>query len=1027
MVKICQNILGLEIGISSISWAVINYCNQNTDHNKIIKSGVRIFTQAEHPKDGSSLALPRRLARGTRRTLKRKRQRMKQIKNLLVDTLGLTKKDLFVDTTDETIYSKKGNIDIWQLRKDAVKCKLSNTEFARVLTHIAKHRGYKSNRKVDEQGDSEGKKVLSAIEYNKTLLTKYETIGQAIYETHKDRNIFRNKKEDYSHSVSREMLLDEIATIFKKQQHFNNHLATDELKDKYIEIAFFQRDFASVDGMVGKCTLEQDKLRAARRTYSAEEFMTLTKLINTKIVMEDGKERGLTQEELEKLISLCKQSENPTYIKMKKAIKIEPTSQFKNVEDYETDKEYKKSLTKITTFKSSFQGYHSLRHVITKALSKTHWHNISQDTRLLDDIGTIFSIHKSDEKIKNALNGLAFTMLNEDETQTVKEALISSISFRGFIHLSLEALEKLLPYLREGKCYDEAMDLAGYKKKSGTQQKFLRALTKEEQSELTSPIVRRAITQTRKVVNALIREYGQFDAIHIALTSEIKKSYKNRKRLEDSQRKKQALEKKAIKSFMGYVGREPKENELLKFMLWEEQDGYCAYSGFMGEKAYIQPKKLITDAKYTKISHILPYSRSFDDSPNNKVLCLAKESQEKKNMTPFEYFNTIDRDWSSYETYIKAMKGIHRVKKSKLLKKNFNQNVEEEFQKQNVYDTTFTAHYIKNFIEENLELTGNTKEKVSAINNTLIKTLRYGWGVDARGEDTYLHYAINAIIAAFATQNEVQKLSIQSAKIEEFGQNKEKSQYFKFTPPVENFEKKVQKCIDEIFVSHMPRRKVTGAAHEETIYSPITFVANRKKENPSILPHSTRKRAVVLNMGKKLAKHSSMPRIDIFQHKDSKKYYVVPLYVSDFVKKALPNKAIVQGKNKNGSPKEWLEMDENYEFKFSLFKGELVEVQTKKTKTKKAKNIVGYFVFAHSATGAIILRSHDNSEKDGFKRSASGSCEMSLGIQNVEYVKKYQVDALGNRHEVKQEPRMAMVTAKRKKRIKAKANVAIGF
>ncbi|MCB4748272.1 MAG: hypothetical protein LGB54_06730, partial [Sulfurovum sp.] len=69
MVKICQNILGLEIGISSISWAVINYCNKNTDHNKIIKSGVRIFTQAEHPKDGSSLALPRRLARGTRRTL----------------------------------------------------------------------------------------------------------------------------------------------------------------------------------------------------------------------------------------------------------------------------------------------------------------------------------------------------------------------------------------------------------------------------------------------------------------------------------------------------------------------------------------------------------------------------------------------------------------------------------------------------------------------------------------------------------------------------------------------------------------------------------------------------------------------------------------------------------------------------------------------------------------------------------------------------------------------------------------------
>ena len=54
--------LGLDIGITSVGWSVINL-----DINRIEDLGVRIFNAAENPKDGSSLALPRRLARGRRR------------------------------------------------------------------------------------------------------------------------------------------------------------------------------------------------------------------------------------------------------------------------------------------------------------------------------------------------------------------------------------------------------------------------------------------------------------------------------------------------------------------------------------------------------------------------------------------------------------------------------------------------------------------------------------------------------------------------------------------------------------------------------------------------------------------------------------------------------------------------------------------------------------------------------------------------------------------------------------------------
>ncbi len=65
-------VLGLDLGITSIGWALAHVDDENSQNSKIIESGIRIFTIAEHPKDGKSLALPRREARGARRTTKRK-------------------------------------------------------------------------------------------------------------------------------------------------------------------------------------------------------------------------------------------------------------------------------------------------------------------------------------------------------------------------------------------------------------------------------------------------------------------------------------------------------------------------------------------------------------------------------------------------------------------------------------------------------------------------------------------------------------------------------------------------------------------------------------------------------------------------------------------------------------------------------------------------------------------------------------------------------------------------------------------
>ena len=991
-----QRILGLDIGIASVGWAVVDYDNNCLSNNQIIKSGVRIFTIAENPKTGESLALPRRLARGARRTNKRKRQRIKSIKNLFVHYFGFSKEDLF---SENNIFNTKNLNDVWQLRDKALKRKLTNIEFARVLTHISKRRGYKSNRKVDEKGDSEGKKVLSAIEHNKKLLDGYSTIGQAIYQTTKDTHIRRNKKDDYNHSVSRTMLEDEVNMIFQKQTEFGHNFATTIFKDKFMEIFTKQNEFASIDKMVGFCTLEgKEYKRAAKTAYSSEKFVTLTKLINTKIIDEYDKERYFTKEELQKLIELCEVSQNPSYIKIRSTINLNEYDKFKTLDYLKIDEKAQTGEflnPEKETLKSGFIGFHKLRKEIEKSLSKLHWQNISQDKQLLNEIATIFSYHKSDDKINEELNKLTFAMLNDKEKGILIESLIENISFDKFLHLSIKAIDKLLPFMEDGKRYDEAVKEVGYENTQGVKEKFLRALNKDEMLQMTNPVVKRAIAQTRKIVNALIRQYGQFDTIHIELTREIKKSHQDRNKIKKGQDDFQKVKQNIVDKFIEDYGREPKGNELLRFRLAQEQDYKCIYS-----QKTILAKDLLTQG-LVEIDHILPFSKSLEDGMHNKVLCFTKENQDKKNRTPYEYFIQEQKDWHKFEIFVKSLH-LRKAKTTRLLKKNFDENSAKEFRERNINDTAYMAVYIKDFIENNLELKHTGKKKVITINGTLTNMLRHNWAVGNKSRDNHLHHAVDAIIIAFATNSEVQKLSTLSAKRSGFQYTKseEKAGKLNFVAPMENFRDEVQKSIDEIFVSFAPRKSITGEAHEQTIFSPRNFTANVKQEKTSSLSGGSKIRNVKLNDNTKIAKQSIMSRIDIFKNIETKKYYVVPIYTNDFIKEALPNKAIVQGKNKDGTLKEWIEMDNQYEFVFSIYKNELVEVKTKK------ETIIGYFISAHSGTGNVELKSHDNNENGIFKRDSSNMCSKSLGIQNAIYIKKYQVDSLGNKSEIKKEPRI---------------------
>jgi len=953
-------VLGLDLGITSIGWALVNVDDKNIENNKIIDSGVRIFTIAEHPKDGKSLALPRREARSARRTTKRKAQKLRAIKRLLLRNKILTQNDL-----NTLFIANKGQKDVWDLRREALYRELDNKELSRVMIHLAKHRGYYSNRKSDEVTDNEGKAVLSGIGHNKTILesSKFLTAGEYISTKKKKRNGKDSEgKLNYENSVARSMLVDEIEIIFGKQKEFGNSFVSDELLETYKELAFEQRPLKSVAHMVANCPFEVDEKHASKSSYSFEYFRALQKLKNLRVIDETGYEMPLIFEQIAQVIHKAKTTTKFTYKSFKKLFPQYKEMKVKGLtyHDHKTGEIKDPEGVKFLDF-SAFQK-------IQKAIQNAdnlYWNTIENDYEVLDAIAKVLTTEKDDNESLKQLKEIV-------ESQKVCEALLG-LSFSGFGHLSNKALRNIIPFLEEGEDYDKACQKAGYDFKAifeGEKTLLLPPLSKQENIEMTNPVVKRAVAQMRLVYNAIARKYGAIDTIYVEFTRDIKKSHKDRNDIKKAQGEFRDKKEEARVHATEILGHEPSAKELLKFRLWKEQNGECIYSG-----KEISPD-VLNDPYATEVDHILPYSRSLDDSLNNKVLCFTKENQEKGSQTPYEYMS--QEKFNEFEQRVKGYKNIRQAKQGRLLKTNFDESSELAFKDRNKNDTSYISKFIKNYMEAHIAFKESKgKRHIFTMNGMLTSQLRYKWGVGDKNRENHLHHAEDAIILAFSTQSMVQKLSSVSAKREGYiyESKEKKSKALRFVTPLEDFGVRVKESLGEIFVSHMPSRKVGGNAHKATIYS-----KNKKSKG-----------VVEINNG--LAENGEVKRIDIFEKNG--KYHFVYLYSIDFVKDEIKNISI---KSKI--------IDDTYSFKFSVFKNDLIELEF------KDKKVFGYLKFAEGDGRFNIIPQSQGELDKKTDRHSTGSMKL---------IRKYQVNPLGNFVEVKSEKRQMTIKYNWNEKIKKRA------
>ena len=1104
--------LGLDIGIASVGWSLLENDPITEEPIKIIKMGVRTFNTNEVPKTGKSTAKDRREKRGLRRRTRRRNLRIQTARTILEKTFNIN-----LDTALKEIM----NNDVYEIRARALDKKISDAELCKAILNLLKRRGFKSNRK-NIKDDTDGK-LLSAISANEEFLKEkgYRTFGEAIYKDKKFKTELagklvynvRNHDSSYKNCIGRDLLLKEMELILTAQETFGNNKCTEELKNSICTLLERQRNFDDGPGApspysstfeIGNCTFISGEKRASKATFTFEYFTALSKINSLKI-----EDETLTTEQKEILYKMLLTKKEISYKDVRKTLNISSELRF-NLCSYLQNKKNEELSEKELIEKSEKKTFVSMKNSYA-IRSCVNADITNESVAIIDEIATMLTLYKSDERIDKYIEQSdLLKTLSEEAKEKIKE-----LSFKTVGSLSIKAMQAIIPYLLDGKRYDEACKKAGFNHSSffHTKNKYLRGSELEERiKDITSPVVKRSVNQTIRIINEIVKKYGSPQYVSIELARDLSLTRSRRKEVEAKQKSNFETNEKAKEYLSNELGvLSPNGQDVIKYKLYTEQEGKCMYSG-----ARIEFNRLM-EPNYVEIDHILPYSRSMNDSYNNKVLVLAKENQNKRNRTPYEYFGNDEKRWNNFVARVNLLKNIE--KKRLLLKKNYGPEQEKEFLSRNLNDTRYVSKFMHNIIKDLLETTPSVKRKnvVRAVNGAVTSYARKFWGINKLREDGDVHHAIDATIIASITEGTIRKITQFNKMKESFiftkdgkyinkatgevmtkeekiaYENEGINVFSKYLPkPYEHFieelaiRSKIKYLSDKfseedllalskmgyedeelakvkpIFVSKMKNVKTTGAIHKETFMStreyaqtknlittvtldklkieqkpekvnlsddeyPEYSITNYYRPQDDRLLYLKLKKHLVENGTYKSGEFEIKPRkdgsdgpivkkvklyeycsncvitpnggtandkmfrVDVFKKDD--KFYLCPVYMADVYAKKLPNKVIEIGK-------EWSDIDDTFEFLFSVHQNDLIKIVSKKeiilskaqknTDSKKSdtissREIVGYYKGTGIATASIKVQTHD-------------SCYtiQNLGVKTLLNIEKLNVDIMGN-------------------------------
>ena len=804
-------VFGIDLGIASCGWAVLRHPTPGDPSGEIVAMGSWMFDVPETDKERTPTNQIRRGNRLLRRVIRRRAQRMAEIRRLFAQH-GLL-------AGNEPDALKRAGLDPWELRARGLDKPLSPAEFAVALGHIAKRRGFKSARKGKEANTAgDDQKMLKALEATRERLGRYRTVGEMFGRDADFRDRKRNRDGLFDRTQSRDDLIHEVGKLFEAQRRLGNDAASVALESDFTATAFRQLEMQDSEKLVGMCQFEPQEKRAARFAPSFEKFRLLGKLVNLRITTPDG-ERPLTPEEIRLATGDLGKTAKLSVKEVRKRIGLPADQRFTAIKPEEEAQDI------AARTGEAMHGTKKLRDALGEAL----WAEMKDKPEQLDRIAHIISFHETADKIGAELRNLGLPTSTAD-------ALLDDLSafsrFKGAGHISAKAARALIPHLEAGMRYDQACEAVGYdhaasrwsKREQVVDKAAFNALVKTMGDEIANPVARKSLTEGLKQLWAMRNRWGLPDAVHIEMARDVGNSLEKRNEIKRGIDKNTAERERQRDEVRELLGIEDVNGDtLLRYRLWKEQAGRCPYT----DKAIPATAIIGTDNSH-QVDHILPWSRFGDDSYSNKVLCTARANQEKKGQTPFEWIMSSQGEdaWNTFLARIEGNTAFRGAKKRNYVLKNAKE-AEERFRTRNLNDTRYAARLlaeaVKLFYPEGDRQEKGGNRRVFTRPGGLTSALRHAWGVESlkkvdgkRVEDAR-HHALDALVVAAIGEWEVQRLTRSYQEWEQKGLARPLRQVDPPWGDAASFRREVKEAYDNVFVARPERRRARGEGHAATI------------------------------------------------------------------------------------------------------------------------------------------------------------------------------------------------------------------
>lgn len=819
-----KKILGLDLGVTSIGWALIAESKEGA--KEILGMGSRIIPLSVD--DNNEFSRGNSISKNQNRTAKRTQRKG-------YDRFQLRRKNLvkFLEAHDmmpDDMQMKASALTLFGLRDKAVKEKVSLKEIGRIMYRLNQKRGYKSSRSDVNLDKKDTEYVAEVKGRHQAIKEQGLTIGQYFFEQLSKDEHYRIKQQVFP----REAYMDEFNAICREQKKHHPVLTDEMIGTLRDEIIYYQRRLKSQKGLVSICEFEgsykKDKKgkevfigpKVAHRSAPLFQVCKIWETINTIAIKN---KRGETY-----IIPLEKKQEIFTYLDNNERLsqaELFKMLGLKSSEGWYGNKHIGKGLqgnvckTQILKHLGEYEHLLQLNlavendekevYIIDAKTGEVTGQNISkiiaatiEQEPLYQLWHTIYSISDAAEcsKALQARFGLPENVSNN----------LTTIDFTrlSFGNKSAKAMRKILPYLMEGYVYSDACSLAGYNHSNSitTDERLARetktAIELLKKNSLRQPIVEKILNQLINVVNAIIEKYGAFgkdDEIRIELARELKQSKDERNETFANLNKRERendIIRKRIEEDYGKFGVRATRNTLIKWHLFHEINNQeskvnatCIYCG--------QPFG-ITEAlsgNSVDVEHIIPKAKLFDDSQSNKTLVHRKCNEDKKDRTAYDFM--VSKGDVALAQYIETVDGLF---KSKIIKKGkrdkllmSEKDIPKDFIDRQLRETQYINKRAKTILEEVCNTvwctSGNVTEYLRRIwgwNDVLMnlqmpKYKKLGmtewkeWETENGKQkhkqevisgwtkrDDHRHHAIDALVIACTQQGFIQRMNTLSAQ-----------------------------------------------------------------------------------------------------------------------------------------------------------------------------------------------------------------------------------------------------------------------